>query len=133
MSPAEVERRLAAILSADVAGYSRLMAENESDTVRLIKAHRDMMGGLVRQHAGRVVDAVGDNLLAEFASVVDAVSCAVAIQSEIANRNRETPPDRGMRSSPIPEPPPKGSSTSRTLGSSPTPRASCGRPRRGAG
>jgi TolB-like protein/Flp pilus assembly protein TadD len=91
------ERKLAAILSADVVGYSRLMAEDEPETVRGIKAHRDMMGGLVRQHAGRVVDAVGDNLLAEFASVVDAVSCAVAIQGEIAERSREMPPDRGMR------------------------------------
>ena len=66
MDPQRTERRLAAIFSADVAGYSRLMAENEPETVRLIKAHRDMMGGRVRQHAGRVVDAVGDNLLAEF-------------------------------------------------------------------
>jgi TolB-like protein len=90
------ERKLAAILSADVVGYSRLMAEDEAGTVDTLKSHRDLMGGLIRQHAGRVVDDVGDNLLAEFPSVVDAVACAVAIQDDLATRNEELPSDRRM-------------------------------------
>ena len=89
-------RKLAAILSADVVGYSRLMAEDEAATLDTLKSHRELMGSLIRQHAGRVVDAVGDNLLAEFPSVVDAVACAVAIQSDLATRNEDLPPDRRM-------------------------------------
>ena len=73
-------RRLAAILSADVAGYSRLMGEDEEATVRTVTAYRDAIATLVQQHRGRVVDSPGDNVLAEFASVLDAVQCAVAIQ-----------------------------------------------------
>ena len=78
-----MERKLAAILSADAVGYSRLMADDEAETVETIKAHKDLMGGLIRQHAGRVVDAVGDDLLADFQSVVNAVACAAAIQNEL--------------------------------------------------
>ena len=90
------ERKLAAILSADALGYSRLMADDEAGTVQTLKSHRDLMGGLIRQHAGRVVDAVGDNLLADFPSVVDAVAGAVAIQKELEGRNEELPEERGM-------------------------------------
>jgi adenylate cyclase len=68
-----MERRLAAILSADVQGYSRLMGEDEEATVRTLTAYREVMVSLIQQHRGRVVDSPGDNLLAEFASVVDAV------------------------------------------------------------
>ena len=89
-------RKLAAILSADVVGYGRLMAADEGETVDTLKSHRELMGGLIRQHTGRVVDAVGDNLLAEFPSVVDAVACAVAIQGDLATRNEDLPPDRRM-------------------------------------
>ena len=77
MASDHVVRRLAALFSADAAGYSRLLAQDEVATLQTLRAHRDAMGGLVRQHGGRVVDAVGDNLLAEFPSVVDATACAV--------------------------------------------------------
>ena len=70
MSTEAVKRKLAAILSADAVGYSRLMAHDEAATLKTLNAHRGLMGGLIRQHGGRVVDAVGDNLLAEFPSVV---------------------------------------------------------------
>jgi adenylate cyclase len=90
------KRKLAAILSADAVGYSRLMAKDEVATLRTLEAHRNAIAALVRQHDGRVVDAVGDNLLAEFGSVVDAVSSAVAIQAELAARNDRLPAGRGM-------------------------------------
>src|SRR5262245_48630480 len=90
-------RKLAAILSADVAGYSRLMGEDEEATIRTVTAYRDVIAALVRQYRGRVVDAPGDNLLAEFASVLDAVQCAVAIQRELNARNTALPPPRRMQ------------------------------------
>ena len=90
-------RRLAAILSADVAGYSRLMGEDEEATVRTVTAYRDVIAALVQQHRGRVVDAPGDNVLAEFASVLDAVQCAVAIQRELNARNAALPLPRRMQ------------------------------------
>jgi adenylate cyclase len=90
-------RKLAAILSADVAGYSRLMGEDEEATVRTVTAYRGVIAALVQQHRGRVVDAPGDNLLAEFASVLDAVQCAVAIQRELHARNAALPPPRRMQ------------------------------------
>src|SRR5262245_29868768 len=90
-------RKLAAILSADVAGYSRLMGEDEEATVRTVTAYRDVIATLVQQHHGRVVDSPGDNLLAEFASVVDAVQCAVAIQRELGLRNTALPLPRRMQ------------------------------------
>jgi class 3 adenylate cyclase len=90
-------RRLAAILSADVAAYSRLMGEDEEATVRTVTVYRDVIAALVQQHRGRVVDAPGDNLLAEFASVLDAVQCAVAIQRELNARNTALPPPRRMQ------------------------------------
>ena len=96
MSPETTERKLAAILSADVVGYSRLMAEDDAGTVRTPKAHKDLMCALIGQHAGRVVDAVGDELLADFPSVVDAAACGVAIQKELATRNEDLPETRRM-------------------------------------
>ena len=80
MRPPIVQRRLAAILSADVKGYSRLMGEDEVATVRTLTAYREVMAALIRERSGRVVDATGDNVLAEFASVVDALECAVELQ-----------------------------------------------------
>ena len=82
-----MERKLAAILSTDVKGYSRLMGEDEVATIRTLTAYREVMTTLIQQHRGRVVDSPGDNLLAEFASVVEAVQCAVAIQRELNARN----------------------------------------------
>ena len=96
MSTPEVKRKLTAILSADVKGYSRLMGEDEKGTVRTLNAYREVMANLIQQHHGRVVDAPGDNLLAEFASVVDAVESAVEIQKELRTRNVELPENRKM-------------------------------------
>jgi adenylate cyclase len=90
------KRKLTAILSADVAGYSRLMAEDETSTVKTIATYREVIASLIKQHRGRVVDSPGDNLLAEFSSVVDAVQCAVAVQNEIQTRNAELPDNRRM-------------------------------------
>lgn len=95
-SPA-LERRLAAILSADVHGYSRLMGDDESATVRTIMAYRELMASCITGHRGRVVDVTGDNLLAEFASVVDAIECAVMLQQDLATRNAELPEERRMQ------------------------------------
>ena len=91
-----IERRLAAILSADAVGYSRLMAEDEVATVRTLTAYREEIGLLVRQDRGRVVDAPGDNLLAEFPSATEAVRCGVAIQRALRARNADLPPGRRM-------------------------------------
>jgi len=89
-------RKLTAVFSADAAGYSRLMAEDEAATVKTIAAYRDAMASLIKQHRGRVVDSPGDNVLAEFPSVVDAVQCAVAVQKELQARNAELPDNRRM-------------------------------------
>jgi len=89
-------RKLTAILSADVAGYSRLMQDDEAATVKTLEAYKQIISDLVKQHRGRVVDSPGDNLLAEFASVVDAVQCAVATQKELQARNTELPENRKM-------------------------------------
>ena len=86
----DIKRKLTAILSADVEGYSRLMSEDEVRTIRTLKSYKQIIGTLVQQHRGRVVDAPGDNLLAEFVSVVDAVQCAVEIQRELAECNQES-------------------------------------------
>jgi adenylate cyclase len=96
MTVEKTKRKLTVILSADVKGYSRLMGEDEEWTVRTLKGYKDLMGNLIQQHRGRVVDAIGDNLMAEFASVVDAVQCAVEIQKELKNRNDELPEHRRM-------------------------------------
>lgn len=90
------KRKLTAILSADAVGYSRLMAEDEAATVKTIASYREIMAALIKQHRGRVVDSPGDNLLAEFPSVVDAVQCAVAVQNEIQTRNAELAENRRM-------------------------------------
>jgi adenylate cyclase len=90
------KRKLTTIFSADVAGYSRLMAEDEVATVRMLTAYREVMTSLIKQHGGRVVDSPGDNVLAEFASVVDAVQCAVSVQKEFQARNAELPENRRM-------------------------------------
>jgi TolB-like protein/class 3 adenylate cyclase/Flp pilus assembly protein TadD len=96
MTTQEIKRKLAAILSADVKGYSRLMGEDEKGTVRTLNAYKKVMTGLIQHHHGRVVDAPGDNVLAEFASVVDAVECVVEIQKELKTRNAELPENRRM-------------------------------------
>ena len=96
MDPKAFHRKLAAILSADVAGYSRLMQDDEAATVRTLEAYKQVFSDLIKQHRGRVVDSPGDNLLAEFASVVDAVQCAVAVQKELQARNAELPENRRM-------------------------------------
>jgi adenylate cyclase len=96
MGTANVKRKLAAILSADVEGYSRLMSEDEVGTIRTVNKYKEAMTALIRQYSGRVVDAPGDNLLAEFASVVDAVNCAVEIQRELADRNDALPVKQQM-------------------------------------
>jgi len=97
MIDAGFKRKLAAILSADVAGYSRLMDDDEEATVRTLTAHRNATNDLVQQYRGRIVDTPGDNILAEFTSVVDAVNCAVEIQRELAERNTELPENRRMQ------------------------------------
>jgi adenylate cyclase len=91
-----VERKLAAILSADVKGYSRLMGDDEVATIRTLTAYREVLTALIGQHRGRVVDTPGDNLLAEFASVVDAVHCAIEMQRELKTRNADLPVPRRM-------------------------------------
>jgi adenylate cyclase len=96
MSTGGFKRKLAAVLSADVSGYSRLMGDNEEETVRTLKAYREVMGTLIGQHRGRVIDSPGDNILAEFASVVDALRSAWDIQKEIQARNSGLPEGRRM-------------------------------------
>jgi adenylate cyclase len=89
-----MERRLAAILAADVVGYSRLMGLNEARTLAALKAHRqELIDGEIASRGGRIISLTGDGMLVEFASVVAAVECAGAIQRGIADRNREVPPD----------------------------------------
>ena len=96
MTKERAKRKLTAILSADVKGYSRLMGEDEKATVETLKTYRDVIGELIRQYRGRVVDSPGDNVLSEFASVVDAVECAVKVQEELKTRNEELPENRRM-------------------------------------
>jgi adenylate cyclase len=90
------KRKLTAILSADAVQYSRLMGEDEEATVRTLTAYREVLTTLIQQHNGKVLDSPGDNLLADFASLVDAVKCAVAVQKEIKARNDELPQRRRM-------------------------------------
>nr|NIQ37569.1 tetratricopeptide repeat protein [Pseudomonadota bacterium] len=96
MATEKVQRKLTAILSADVKGYSRLMREDEVGTVETLKTYRETMASLIQQHHGRVVDSPGDNVLAEFGSVVDAVECAVEVQRELRTRNADLPENRRM-------------------------------------
>ncbi len=96
MTTQEVKRKLAAILSADVKGYSRLMGEDEEATLRTLNAYKEVMAGLIQQHRGRVVGTAGDSVLAEFGSVVDAVQCAVEIQQVLRAKNAVVPENRRM-------------------------------------
>ena len=91
MEEVQVERRLAAILVADIAGYSRLMAEDEAATVTAIKGHQAVVLPMVEAHGGRIQDTAGDGILAEFRSVLQAVECAMAIHSAFAMYNQEHP------------------------------------------
>ncbi len=93
----KVTRKLRAILSADVKGYSILMADDEVSTVQTLKDYRNIMSNYIEQHGGRVVDAVGDNLLAEFGSVVDAVQCAVEIQKKLNEKNKDIPENKRLQ------------------------------------
>src|SRR5437763_9817020 len=91
-------RRLAAILAADVAGYSRLMGSDEEGTLAALMAHRrELVDPLIAQHQGRIVKTTGDGMLIEFASVVDAVRCAVVIQSGMDDRNADVAEERRIR------------------------------------
>ena len=96
MADEAFKRKLTAILSADVVGYSRLMRDDEEATVRDLASHRVLITEIIKQHNGRVVDSPGDNILAEFASVVDAVNGAINIQDEIKKSNTDIPDDRRM-------------------------------------
>ena len=91
-----MERKLAAILCADVFGYSRLMGENEEATIRTLSAHRKIIDALIEQHRGRFVNSAGDSVLAEFASAVNAVECAVEIQTALKKENADVPVARRM-------------------------------------
>ena len=95
LATGRVERRLAAILAADVAGYSRLMGADEEGTLDRLKAlRRELSDPKIKEHRGRIVKTTGDGLLIEFASVVDAVRCAVEVQREMADRHGDMPSDR---------------------------------------
>ncbi len=97
MAEERVKRRLAAILAADVVGYSRLMGEDEEGTLAVLKAHRAaLIDPKIAEHQGRIVKTTGDGMLVEFASVVEAVQCAVEIQKEMAERNADVAEDRRM-------------------------------------
>src|SRR5438105_7458475 len=92
-----MERRLSAILAADIAGYSALMGVDEARTVRDLKGHQAVVLPMVGEFGGRIIDTAGDGILAEFPSVVNAVKCAVAIQSKMAERNATIEPERRMQ------------------------------------
>src|SRR5258708_22050528 len=95
MEQPHVERKLAAICAADVAGYSRLMGADEEGTLAQLKAHRRaLIDHKIKEHHGRIVKTTGDGMLVEFASVVDAVRCAVEIQRGMAERNAGVPQDK---------------------------------------
>ena len=96
MTEERAKRKLSAILSADVKGYSRLMGDDELETVRTLEAYREMIAEVIRNYRGRVVDSPGDNIMAEFLSVVDAVESAVEIQKELKPKNAELSEDRRM-------------------------------------
>ena len=97
MAEERVERRLSAILAADIAGYSALMGADEARTVRDLKGHQAVVLPMVGEYGGRIIDTAGDGILAEFPSVVNAVKCAVAIQSKMAERNAAIEPERRMQ------------------------------------
>jgi len=97
MAQEKFKRKLTTIFSADVAGYRRLMGEDEAVTVKTLEQYKQVMSELIPQRRGRVVDSPGDNLLADFISVVDAVQCAVTTQKELQARNAELSENRRMR------------------------------------
>ena len=97
MGTSDVRRKLSSILSADVKNYSGLMRDDEASTIKTLNEYRELMTTLVAQHHGRIVDSPGDNILAEFASVVDSVQAAVSIQKELKTRNAELPANRKMK------------------------------------
>ena len=97
MAEQKVRRRLAAILAADIAGYSRLMGEDDVATVRDLKGHQAVVLPLIGEHGGRIIDTAGDGILAEFSSAVDAVECAIELQGVMAARNKDTPEARRMQ------------------------------------
>lgn len=99
MGPQEhkIERRLAAIFAADVAGYSRLMEQDEVGTLRTLTTNREIMDRLIVEHGGRIANTAGDSVLAEFPSVVDAVQCAVAVQETLAQASHDTPDQRRVQ------------------------------------
>ena len=95
MATERVERKLAAILVADIAGYSRLMGADEEGTLARLKTHRrELIDPKIAEHRGRIVKTTGDGMLVEFASVVDAVRCATEVQREMAEWNTDVPSDR---------------------------------------
>src|SRR6266705_1292968 len=98
LATGRVERKLAAILAADVAGYSRLMGADEEATLAALKTlRRELADPKIKEHRGRIVKTTGDGLLLEFASVVDAVRCAVEVQHEMAERNAGVPEERRIQ------------------------------------
>src|SRR5262245_56828999 len=97
MAEERMERRLSAILAADIAAYSALMAADEARTVRDLKGHQAVVLPMIAEFAGRIIDTAGDGILAEFPSVVNAVKCALAIQSKMAERNAAIEPERRMQ------------------------------------
>src|SRR5919106_868337 len=95
MNPSTVERRLAAILAADMVGYSRLMEADETGTLARLKTHRlELIDPAIAKNKGRLIKTAGDGMLVEFQSVVDAVACAVEIQRRMARRSADVAPDR---------------------------------------
>ncbi len=92
-----MERKLAAILSADVVGYSRLMGADENATLEALRLHRDVIEGLIAAHRGRVFNSAGDSVVAEFPSAVEAALCAVEIQRENTRRNDPVPKDKRLQ------------------------------------
>jgi len=97
MAQDKFKRKLTAILRADVVGYSLLMANNEDETIRTFKNFCSVIKTLIGHNRGRIVDTVGDNIMADFNSVVDAVNCATEIQQEISRRNIDLPENRKMQ------------------------------------
>src|SRR5918994_198069 len=98
MGEGQVERRLAAILAADVVGYSRLMGADEAGTLAALKAHRrELVDGKIAQHQGRIVKLTGDGMLVEFPSVVNAVACAADVQRNMRERNSDVPEGRRIQ------------------------------------
>ena len=97
MADESFKRKLTSIFSADAVGYSRLMGDDEAATVRTLTSFRNVISTLIKQYNGSVIDSPGDNLLAEFVSVVDAVQCAVAVQKELQARNDDLHENRRMQ------------------------------------